>query len=730
MSVEKIDRLERLADLLLLLLNAREPLTLREISGTVPGYPGGEAALKQAFERDKRTLRAEGIPVSTERIGGEEQVGYRIKQDEYFLADLGLSDDEQIAVNLALSGVQFLGHSSLDTMGKLGLVMRPVSSPLAYHRTSPALGDILEAVRRRASVSFSYDGTMRRVTPIGALLRWGRWYVLAWDSRREAMRTFRVDRIEGPVEIGADDSGQVPEGRIPEGNEMLSTLPEGPWEIGGDEPVEATVLLDGIEAPRAVMDVGESAVVERREGGSVVVRLGVTNQAAFRFWVLGMLGHAEVLAPQGLRRDMASWLVSAKAAWDRNQRSQPKTRGRVEASSAAAERMEHGPVGVTARKGDLERRAGATSPARLSAGERLQRLLALLAWTARAGMVRIQEVAERFQMTEDEVVRELELAACCGLPPYTPDQLIELVVLEDSVMATMGAQFRSSIERPRRLTPSEALAVITAARIMLQVPGVDPGGFLASASAKLERALGYHRRVAVSLNVPASLDVVKRAVKERRSLDVRYHAASSDEVTERLIDPMAVFTDGDHWYLDAFCHRAGELRRFRVDRLLSARPAGAGLRSEDASRSAGVAGAHRSDRGMAYVPTGPYGVLGEMPGDATPAGGSMFVPSPETVVATISIPIEESWIADVYPTFASRKVGEGRMEVDIPVGGEAWLARLLLRLGAEAQLVAPAELVGTGSRFAARILARYEEGCPPRVEVKDGGGAAHHRKQE
>ena len=49
-------------------------------------------------------------------------------------------------------------------------------------------------------------------------------------------------------------------------------------------------------------------MVERRDDGSVVVRMAVTNREAFRSFVLGLLDHAEVLAPPELRADMAAWL--------------------------------------------------------------------------------------------------------------------------------------------------------------------------------------------------------------------------------------------------------------------------------------------------------------------------------------------------------------------------------------------------------------------------------------
>ena len=59
---------------------------------------------------------------------------------------------------------------------------------------------------------------------------------------------------------------------------------------------------------------------------------------------------------------------------------------------------------------------------------RLRRLLAILAWLAQVGEAPIDEVAAQFDLSPEELVTELEMAACCGVPPYSPDQLMEIEV--------------------------------------------------------------------------------------------------------------------------------------------------------------------------------------------------------------------------------------------------------------------------------------------------------------
>jgi predicted DNA-binding transcriptional regulator YafY len=68
------------------------------------------------------------------------------------------------------------------------------------------------------------------------------------------------------------------------------------------------VLVDASRAAAVVDQVGEAAVKERRDDGSVVLELPVTNTAAFLSFVLGLLDAAEVVAPPELRTEMVDWL--------------------------------------------------------------------------------------------------------------------------------------------------------------------------------------------------------------------------------------------------------------------------------------------------------------------------------------------------------------------------------------------------------------------------------------
>ena len=116
------------------------------------------------------------------------------------------------------------------------------------------------------------------------------------------------------------------------------------------------------------------------------------------------------------------------------------------------------------------------------------------------------------------------MAACCGVPPYTPDQLLEIVVTEDTVSTRVG----TTLARPRRLSPREGLALAASARALLAVPGSDEDGALSRALAKLERALGGGA-IDVELDTPELLDVVRNALERGERLTISYYSASTDQ---------------------------------------------------------------------------------------------------------------------------------------------------------------------------------------------------------
>ncbi|MFM7535624.1 MAG: helix-turn-helix transcriptional regulator [Acidimicrobiales bacterium] len=306
-----VDPLERITNLLALLLETREPLSQDRIVHELSGqYPADPTARRAAFERDKAALRAEGVVIEQTYLadGG---TGYRIDRSAYELGDLGLSDDEKRALQLAMATVHLGVDWGDDALRKLAPEppgagsTNPVATAAAVLPSMPALAGLFAAHAARCSVSFSYRGRARRVDPLGLLSRGGNWYLVGYDHSHGEQRVFRVDRVEGDVEIGDAGSFEVPDGFDPSG--ALATDMKAIGGVG-DDPTEAVVRIDSAWARRVVAELGPERVVARQADGTVLVRVPCTNRSAFRSWVLGMLEHAEVLEPPEVRAEVVGWL--------------------------------------------------------------------------------------------------------------------------------------------------------------------------------------------------------------------------------------------------------------------------------------------------------------------------------------------------------------------------------------------------------------------------------------
>ncbi|MFM7891559.1 MAG: hypothetical protein ACKO8V_06650, partial [Actinomycetota bacterium] len=83
-----------------------------------------------------------------------------------------------------------------------------------------------------------------------------------------------------------------------------------------------------------------------------------------------------------------------------------------------------------------------------SASERVAGLLLILPWLMKRKRVRLPEVARQFRMSEEDLVADLQMAAVCGVPPYTPDALVDVFVDDGWVIAEIPTLF----SRPLRLT--------------------------------------------------------------------------------------------------------------------------------------------------------------------------------------------------------------------------------------------------------------------------------------
>lgn len=308
---------------------------------------------------------------------------------------------------------------------------------------------------------------------------------------------------------------------------------------------------------------------------------------------------------------------------------------------------------------------------KLSADERLQRLLAIIPWVASRDGPRVDEVCARFGCTESELVDDLELLFLCGLHPYTPDMLIDVDIADSRVWIRYAEYF----SRPLRLTPTEGLALLASGRTVLATAGGDPDGPLARGLDKLAAAMGVDAGEAVEIELgPVAEDLLgtlRAAAGAHRQVEIDYYSFGRDERARRVIDPYAVFSAAGQWYVSGWCHRVDDERLFRVDRIASATPLETSF----------------------------------TPPKTTPDLAA-YRPGAEDPRVTLELEPSARWVAEQYPVEKVEEVDGGRLRLTLVASQPAWLERLLLRLGRRATVVEGDE--GVAAAAARRLLVRYQ----------------------
>jgi len=295
----------------------------------------------------------------------------------------------------------------------------------------------------------------------------------------------------------------------------------------------------------------------------------------------------------------------------------------------------------------------------------------MLPWLMERGEVPVAEAAQRFDLSEADVAKDLELVAMCGLPPFV-DELIDVFIDDGMIWVGVPRLFT----RPLRLNAVEAWELLAAGRAAMELPGADVDGPLGRGLAKLAAALGDDDTSGVSIDLdrPDLAARLATAADAGEQVRLRYRSPSRDEVTERRVLPRQVFTDRGEWYVTADDERSGEVRTFRIDRIESFRSTGEHPPPSDAP-----------------LP---------VPGDWFTDGSIPRV--------TVRLAPAARWVIERYPV---ETVGEpdvdGWVTATLAVVSEPWFTRTLVRLGPNADVVEPDEWRDIARAATERVLARY-----------------------
>jgi proteasome accessory factor C len=315
-----------------------------------------------------------------------------------------------------------------------------------------------------------------------------------------------------------------------------------------------------------------------------------------------------------------------------------------------------------------------------SATVRLSRLLTMVPWLLNRQGVEIEEAAREFAVTPAQVEADLGLLFLCGTPGGYHGDLIEAEWEGGRVFLGNADE----INRPLRLGVDEALALIVGLRALAAVPGIGERDALVRALSATGSAAADSARIEVLIDEGTSkeaLELARDALAARRRVHLRYLVPGRDESTERDVDPMRVINFDAQWYLEGWCHRAQDVRLFRLDRVESLT-----ILEQD----------------------------GTPPAAAEPRdlGSGVFTPGANDQLVRLELGAGAVWVSDYYPTESVEPRADGGAVVTLRTADTAWLRRLMWRLGSQARVLEPADLARDVRRGARVALEAYESSPP------------------
>lgn len=313
---------------------------------------------------------------------------------------------------------------------------------------------------------------------------------------------------------------------------------------------------------------------------------------------------------------------------------------------------------------------------------RLARLLNMVPFFLANPGMSAAEAARELGVSTATLMTDLNQLWMCGLPGYGPGDLIDLSFSEDSIEVT----FSAGMDRPLRLTSTEATALLVALRSLTSMPGmVDPSA-AQSAIAKIEDAAGSAATHVPRSSSPesgeqssesAAAAAVRSALRHRHALELTYYSASRDAVSVRVVDPIRTVLIDDHSYVQAWCRRAEGVRLFRFDRI---------------------------DRAVELDE------LSTPPEDA-PQDDSFEIFNDDASLpqAVLRIAPGYAWVLDYYPMTQVSADDDGYITVTMRFATPAWMTRLTLGFGGGIEVLGPEELRRSVADRARGALAAYAQ---------------------
>ena len=201
-----------------------------------------------------------------------------------------------------------------------------------------------------------------------------------------------------------------------------------------------------------------------------------------------------------------------------------------------------------------------------NAALRAIRLLDLVPYIVAHPGISITELAKEFSITRDEVLKDLNLLFLCGLPGYTPLELIDISFDEESVVI----RDPQNLAAPRNLNESEALIARIALAALEESTPRTAAAYLQIVALREKIAKAFSNSIPASAitftldKERATLEAIEGAIKQELDLEITYNNVTKDSSSRRSITPISIIAEDKRTLVSAYCHSAKALRTFNL----------------------------------------------------------------------------------------------------------------------------------------------------------------------
>jgi len=576
------EKLIRQLSLISFLMAQGRPVSALEIKREVEGYSDmNEDAFARRFYADRAELESLGIQLSVEKPGEGffEAELYSLPPENFYLDAIEFSDDELASLSTALSllsegdfayaeplrlALQQVawGHPNPLKEGERAPVEMAMTASAGGRELSQRLSKIETAISRRKTIEFTYytmerdETAKRKVDPFHLVFRGGQFYLIGHSHERDAVRVFRLSRIQGKVGYASKAEHDF---SPPEDFDRRDYGQRADWQLGEIRGTARIFIRDRI-AWLVERDFGEHGTLrpaKKSDGAPGKGSVFETDYASPReliAWVLRWRQNAQVLGPEELREEAESRL----GLLDERHRNGFQPAEIVDRPLREAPR----------RSRSNGRGEAAIRPERFA---RLVTLAGLLIDSAKRGeRLQVADLRQRLELSDEELQEDIDLLNVVNFGGGT---YVLYAEIQGDEIEVDSEPYGDNFARPARLLPLEAKALIAAIDLF---GDYLPQGGLASARAKIVEALGHDpSEEGLEIAAPggggvAVARVVNEAIASRRVLELQYYKENEDQFTKRSVEPYQLENGKEGWYVACYDLGKEGIRHFKLDRIKEA----------------------------------------------------------------------------------------------------------------------------------------------------------------